>query len=393
MARYKQLPQWSGTNMVARFGFKMVPAKSFSQEQLLTVVVSILAADKTMQPRRLLEVPQLPGPGGKVNKVWVGPERNLLYTFAPLLTRAAHAELTVNVMLGAWSKKCVLSLSDGGRGLSDIRKVIESYCFGRDLSEARFVRRNGEAIHVGDEATVDVNTLRPSVGLWGNARRQGAPQQCNVLISYSPDTKAVASQALDSLIAKGYPAWMDRQNHGSSQGLSEAGLFVAFLTRSYNDDADAIREYSDAVQKGLRALLVWPHGIFPLTGQLKGILKEQESPENHQAHRHPLHIYGDVAEGSRLPQHLLEQIALSVAHILPAPPPPVIFHKRMPAPYSAPPTVSALERKQNAPPINVGPYIAEMEKKAAQKKAEEKAKEKAAAGKDGKGKAAPKKKK
>jgi hypothetical protein len=35
---------------------KLIPSKNFGQEQLLSIYVSIVAGDKSMQPRRLQEV-------------------------------------------------------------------------------------------------------------------------------------------------------------------------------------------------------------------------------------------------------------------------------------------------------------------------------------------------
>eukprot|EP00961_Rhodomonas_salina_P198846 2682119-Rhodomonas_salina.1 len=56
-----------------------------------------------------------------------------------VLTRASFAELIVHVQLGAWGKKIVITISSGNYTLQDVREIVATHCFGRDLSEARFV--------------------------------------------------------------------------------------------------------------------------------------------------------------------------------------------------------------------------------------------------------------
>ena len=149
-----------------------------------------------MQPRRLQEpsnqVPELPGPGGKITKVWVGPERKIKYTFNPILSRATHAELSVMVVLGAWRRRCQISLAEGDKTLADIRKIVTAYCFGRDLSEARFTQNSGKPIEIDDEKNIKAILFRPNVGLVGINHRGGMTKKCDVCLSFSAeDTRKV----------------------------------------------------------------------------------------------------------------------------------------------------------------------------------------------------------
>ncbi len=59
-------------------------------------------------------------------------------------------------------------------------------------------------------------------------------------------------QVYESLASKGFPIWMDTHKDGAAgrDGLADAGLFVAFLTKEYNDVAHAHDEYTSALGMG-----------------------------------------------------------------------------------------------------------------------------------------------
>lgn len=42
---------------------------------------------------------------------------------------------------------------------------MTAYCFGRDLSEARFVHGSGKPVQINDEANIKAMQYRPSVAL------------------------------------------------------------------------------------------------------------------------------------------------------------------------------------------------------------------------------------
>jgi hypothetical protein len=145
MQTYRELPAWEGKDMTIVFGSQMIPDNGF-QEDHLTLEMSLVAADKDAEPARLLEVPEMPEPGGRFKKVWVGPEKNILFSYPPVLTRASYAELTVSVRLGSWTHKCTITLSTSSQSLADVRTIVQSHCYGRDLSEARFVMNEGQQV-------------------------------------------------------------------------------------------------------------------------------------------------------------------------------------------------------------------------------------------------------
>ena len=65
----------------------------------MTTHISIVTANKHAEERRLLEVPEMPGPGGRFRKVWVGPPKDKIFEYPPILTRASFAgELSAIVL-------------------------------------------------------------------------------------------------------------------------------------------------------------------------------------------------------------------------------------------------------------------------------------------------------
>lgn len=359
--QYKDLPVWTGANRLLRFGVRMIPSPGFQEQHLMTEV-SVLMADPAGEDHRLLQIPEAPGKGGKVRKVWVGPPKDKVHTFMPVLTRASFAELIVHVQLGAWGKKIVITISSGNYTLQDVREIVATHCFGRDLSEARFVINDGSEVEVSREGSVRAQTLRPSVGLWGNARRKGRYSQ-TVLLSYTPDARDLVLQIYDNLKMRGFPVWMDRECGGAkgSAGLGEAGLFVAVLTGGYQREARAAEEYAAADAKGLPKLHLWPGRFLP-HGWLKAALKE---PDKYSTHDLPDAL-------STLTAQQLDHVAIAVSKAYPprAAAPPVIFYNRLPAPNAAPPPVSAAEWARLNPPALVLPEPAKAPKK--EKKKEKK---------------------
>lgn len=60
-------------------------------------------------------------------------------------------------------------------------------------------------------------TLRPSVGLWGNARRKGRYSQ-TVLLSYTPDARDLVLQIYDNLKMRGFPVRSSQASHTEPKG-------------------------------------------------------------------------------------------------------------------------------------------------------------------------------
>ena len=95
---YKDLPAWEGKDLNIVFGAQMMPDVGF-QEDHMTTHISIVTANKHAEERRLLEVPEMPGPGGRFRKVWVGPPKDKIFEYPPILTRASFAgELSAIVL-------------------------------------------------------------------------------------------------------------------------------------------------------------------------------------------------------------------------------------------------------------------------------------------------------
>jgi hypothetical protein len=96
---YKDLPVWEGKDLNIVFGAQMVPDVGF-QEAHMTTHISVITANKHAEEPRLLEVPEMPGPGGRFRKVWVGPAKDKIFAYPPILTRASFAgKLHGNILL------------------------------------------------------------------------------------------------------------------------------------------------------------------------------------------------------------------------------------------------------------------------------------------------------
>ena len=87
---YKELPVWEGKDLAIVFGAQMYPDAGF-QEDHLSTSISLVVADRNAEERRLLEVPEMPGLGGRFKKVWVGPPKEMIFSYPSILTRASFA--------------------------------------------------------------------------------------------------------------------------------------------------------------------------------------------------------------------------------------------------------------------------------------------------------------
>mmetsp|Transcript_20471 Transcript_20471/g.68391 ORF Transcript_20471/g.68391 Transcript_20471/m.68391 type:complete len:171 (+) Transcript_20471:1601-2113(+) len=157
------------------------------------------------------KVPEIPQPSARARKVRVGSEKSQIYSFSPVITRATFAELRVNISLGDWNKRCQVPLSTQEQMLSDIRTIVESHCFGKELSGARFISSNGKVFEKGEEGQVRVQSLRPSVGLWGRLSRM-SEDMCqrfaalpNISFSFCPDREPIARAIFEDMRARGFP--------------------------------------------------------------------------------------------------------------------------------------------------------------------------------------------
>jgi hypothetical protein len=159
----------------------------------------------------------------------VNPPRAKLYTFTPLSTRASYAELAVSVRLppppsrtkwtrrvphpvlightaslsqvrlGDWTQRCTITLPNDAMTLRDVRRSVQSHCFGVDISEARFVKPGSSSgVLIGDEGSTLAATLRPLVGFVGGVRRP-AEHRKKILLSYAPDVDKTVQVIAESL--------------------------------------------------------------------------------------------------------------------------------------------------------------------------------------------------
>uniref|UniRef100_A0A6U5YD71 Uncharacterized protein n=1 Tax=Guillardia theta TaxID=55529 RepID=A0A6U5YD71_GUITH len=134
----QNLPQWRGNDLHFYFGVKLIPEAGFTPENIITQI-SLIYPSATNEKVQFLEVPEIPQPSARARKVRVGSEKSQIYSFSPVITRATFAELRVNISLGDWNKRCQVPLSTQEQMLSDIRTIVESHCFGKELSGARFI--------------------------------------------------------------------------------------------------------------------------------------------------------------------------------------------------------------------------------------------------------------
>ena len=305
---YKDLPSWEGRDLNIVFGSQMIPDAGFQEDHLVTEL-SIVIADKNAEERRLLEVPEMPEPGGRFRKVWVGPPKDKIFTYVPMMTRASYAELVVNVRLAAWHHRCVITLSTSEHSLADVRRIVQSHCYGRDLSEARFVLGNGQkVVDVNEEDTVRAQTQRPSISLWGNSHRPSVYNKNNVVLSFTSDLYDYVSRVYESLKTRGFPVWMDLKTSGANgiAGLEDAAMIVCFLTPRYNEDEHTCAEYTEATKRNIPKLHIWT-SRFETRSWLKTIIREQKGRfdlGNERARHHELDVFKSPLDSHMTSQQL-----------------------------------------------------------------------------------------
>mmetsp|Transcript_20484 Transcript_20484/g.68483 ORF Transcript_20484/g.68483 Transcript_20484/m.68483 type:complete len:175 (+) Transcript_20484:1529-2053(+) len=118
------------SSLKSRSSIRARPTRKFNSSRFLPSPLLLLMCTK---------VPEIPQPSARARKVRVGSEKSQIYSFSPVITRATFAELRVNISLGDWNKRCQVPLSTQEQMLSDIRTIVESHCFGKELSGARFI--------------------------------------------------------------------------------------------------------------------------------------------------------------------------------------------------------------------------------------------------------------
>ena len=351
---YRELPAWEGKDMSIVFGARMIPDAGF-QEDHFTNSLSIVMAKKDAEERRLLEVPAMPDAGGRFRKVWVGPPQDRIFTYPPTYTRASYAELVVNVRLGAWTHRCVVTLSSADQSLADLRTIVQSHCYGRDLSEARFVLTNGQqVVDFSKEHLELAQSQRPSIGLWGSARRANVYFKNNIVLSFTSDLKLWVTSVYENLKSRGFPVWMDTKESGANSiaGLPDAAMLMCFLTPTYIDTAHTREEYAEATKRTIPKLHIWTQR-FETRGWLKTIIREQKGRADAgdaSARHHELTVVKAPLIDT-LSSNQLDSIAMAAAGVLPAPPAPINIHTRQQAPNAEMPPVSVVEREEILKPF------------------------------------------
>ena len=305
---YKDLPAWEGRDLNIVFGAQMIPDTGF-QEDHLVMELAVVMAEKDAEERRLLEVPEMPAPGGRFRKVWVGPPKDKIFTYAPMMTRASFAELVVNVRLGAWHHRCTITLSTSGHTLADVRSIVQSHCYGRDLSEARFVMGNGQqVVDITQEHRVRAQTQRPTISLWGNSHRPSVYFKNNVVLSFTSDLFEYVSGVYENLKTRGFPVWMDIKSSGANsiEGLNDAAMIICFLSPKYNDQEHTCAEYVEATKRNIPKLHIWT-SRFETRGWLKTTIREQKGRfdlGNDRARHHELDIAKSPLDSNMTSQQL-----------------------------------------------------------------------------------------
>ena len=294
----------------------------------------------------------------------MNPPRAKLFTFTPLSTRASYAELEVSVRLGDWTQRCTITLPNDAMTLRDVRRSVQSHCFGVDISEARFVKPGSSSgVLIGDEGSTLAATLRPLVGFVGGVRRP-AEHRKKILLSYAPDVDKTVQVIAESLRRRNFPVVLTPSG-AAAASFDDAMVVVVVLTKGYNGSATLRAEYEQSVARGLRRVHAFTNHFYA-EGWLKQALKEQEFGwEAHSQFRQ----FTIPPNTPHLSSQQLDHLAIELGEMIPAPPAPVVFKDRQGAPSSLPPPVSCVEfARLNPIVINTATLAAELAAKKGGKK-------------------------
>uniref|UniRef100_A0A6U5YAW7 Uncharacterized protein n=1 Tax=Guillardia theta TaxID=55529 RepID=A0A6U5YAW7_GUITH len=133
---------------------------------------------------------------------------------------------------------------------------------------------NGKVFEKGEEGQVRVQSLRPSVGLWGRLSRM-SEDMCqrfaalpNISFSFCPDREPIARAIFEDMRARGFPLTDSKEDKQS------LGLLICFPSPLYTECTSCMEQYNRHLQLGLPRFHLWTMA-FDVRGWLKNMVKEQ----------------------------------------------------------------------------------------------------------------------